>query len=161
MKIDKNPLYTITKKEIQEIASERIERYLTEDEIEEVIYKINVEVVRVMPEAIEEINEFSELCSRDIGKIKATPRYEIYWKNDNAFQNTLVFTYTFTDEEDARAYVDHEYWDAGAEYKIEKVDNENRELIVHHKNPLNGGDGFHMDVHNEPKDTQNAKALNF
>lgn len=161
MKTNENELYIITREEIQEIASERIERDLTEDEIEAVIYKINEEVVRVMQETIDEVSEFSELCARDIGEKKLNPRYEIRWKNENAYQNTFVFTHAFESEEDARAYVAHEYWDACAEYKIEKVDHNVRELIVHHKNQLNGGDGFHMDVHDEPKGTQNAEALNF
>lgn len=161
MKIGEKALYTITEEEIQELAMELVERDLTEDEIEEVVYKINEKVAEIMPEAIEEIREFSELCDRSIKDNTANPRYEIYWKNENAFQNTPVFICAYEDEEDARAYANHQYWDAGAEYKIEKVDKESRELIVHHKNPLNGGDGFHMDVHDEPKSTQNHTDQNF
>jgi hypothetical protein len=156
-----NVLYPVTEVELQEIAEERIERELTEEEIGCIVDIVNEKLMWIVPEAIDEIGEFSELESKGVGNENANPRYEIHWKDENAFQNEFICSNAFIEEEDARLFADRAFPNPCEEYKIEKVKGEVRQIIVHHKNPLMGGDGFHMDVHAEPKSIQNAHDLDF
>jgi hypothetical protein len=154
-------IYPVTKEEVQEIAEERIDRELTEEEVGSVADIVNEKLMWVVPEAIDEVIEFIELENRSTGMENANPRYEVHWKDENVFQRTFEFSCAFSEEEDARSYASKAFQNANAEYKIEKVKDGIIQTIVHHKNPLMGGDGFHMDVHAEPKSIQNAHDLDF
>jgi hypothetical protein len=157
-------MYPITKRMIQDIAEEEICRTLNEDEIFLVLNKISWQIDDLLNEAIEEVNTMSERWERAIPEEEVetvNPRYEIFWKNEIAYHSEFSLICAFTDEDDARYYTQEQYDGCCEEYKIEKVDGTTRQMIVHHKNPLNGGDGFHMDVHDEPKSLQNRHDLGF
>ena len=163
---DDEVVYPITKRMIQEFAEEEIGRELNEDEIFLVLNKACWQFDGILSEAIEEVNTMSELWEKAIPEKeveKVDPRYEVFWKNENAYESEFSLVCAFTDESDARYYTREEYDAPCEEYKIEKVENSERTLIVHHKNafPELGFKSIHMDVHDEPKDAQNRHDYNF
>lgn len=159
-------LYPITKRMIQDLAEEEIDRALNEDEIFLVLNKVSWQIDSLLSEAIEEVNTMSELWENAIPEEdveKVNPRFEVFWKNENAYHSAFSLICAFKDEDDARYYTREQYDAPCEEYKIEKVENNVRSLIVHHKNafPELGFASIHMDVHDEPKDVQNRHELNF
>lgn len=154
-------IYYITKEELQEIAEQEIDRDMTDDEIEELKMKISEEMIWVVQESIQSVADFTDLEQRSIGEEKKDPRYEVYAKNEIAYWYEFSLIVAFEDEEDARYYVRERFVNPAEEYKIEEVKGGIRQTIVHHKNTLNGGDGFHMDIHKEPKTLQNVHDLEF
>lgn len=163
---DDEVMYPITKRMIQDIAEEAIGRALNEDEIFLVLNKVCWQFDGLVSEAIEEVNTMSELWENAIPAkevVKINPRYEVFWKNENAYHSAFSLICAFTDEDDARYYTREQYDAPCEEYKIEKVEGNQRTLLVHHKNafPELGFTSIHMDVHDEPKDVQNQHDLNF
>lgn len=159
-------LYEITENMIQELSQERIERNLSQDEIFEVLNKTCWQFDDLFSEAIDEVDTMTDLWknaipTKDVGK--ANPRYEVYWKNENAYEKEFSLICAFTEEDDARYFTRERYDAPCEEYKVEKVEGNQRTLLVHHKNafPELGFTSIHMDVHDEPKDAQNQHDLNF
>lgn len=134
---------------------------MTDDEIEELKMKISEEMIWIIQESIQNVADFTELEQRSIGEQKVEPRYEVHARNEIAYWYNFTLVTAFEDEEDARYYVRERFSNPAEEYKIEEVKGGTRRIIVHHKNSLNGGDGFHMDVHEEPKSLQNVHDLGF
>lgn len=157
-------LYPITDRMIQGFAQEEIERELSEDEIDEVLSKICFEIDHLLKEAICDVGTMTELWESAIPVEeveKHQNRFEIYARNELAYESEFSLICAYTEEEDARYYTSEHYIYPAEEYKIEEIKDGIRRIIVHHKNALNGGDGFHMDVHEEPKVPQSDHNLEF
>lgn len=157
-------VYPITKRMIQEFAEEEIDRELSDEEIHEVLGKVCCEIDSLLKEAIEEVNVMTELWENaipveEVGK--HLNRFEVHARNELAYESEFSLVCAYTEEDDARYYTSKHFIYPAEEYKIEKIENGVKQIIVHHKNPLDGGDGFHMDVHDEPKDAQNHHDQNF
>ncbi len=122
---DDEVMYPITKRMIQDLAEEEIDRDLNEDEIFLVLNKVSWQINGLLSEAIEEVNTMSELWENAIPAeevAKISPRYEVFWKNENAYHSAFSLICAFTDEDDARYYTREQYDAPCEEYKIEKVD---------------------------------------
>lgn len=163
---DDEVMYPITKRMIQDISEEEIGRALNEDEIFLVLNKVCWQFDGLFSEAIEEVNTMSELWENAIPAeevTKISPRFEVFWKNENAYHSAFSLICAFSDESDARYYTREQYDAPCEEYKIEKVEGNQRTLLVHHKNAFHelGFSSIHMDVHDEPKGAQNTEELSF
>ncbi len=157
-------LYPITKRMVQKFAIEQVGREFNDDEIHGVLGKICWQIDGLLKEAVEEVDTMTKLWEKAIPveSVKQyNSRFEVHAKNELAYESEFSLICAYISENDACEYAREYYIYPAEEYKIEKVEGGVRQIIVHHKNPLNGGDGFHMDVHEEPKSVLNHHDQNF
>lgn len=158
-----NVIYEITEEEIQGIAEEELERSLTEEEVGLFRDILNEKMIWVIQETVDEACEYSDLLDRRINDSSDQTRYDIYARNPNAFMHEFSLICSYVDEADAREYTKRNYRFEADEYKIEKVEKNQRSLILHCRNEdfHSGVKGFRMDVHDEPKSAQKHHDLKF
>ena len=97
----------ISEELIQSYAEEQLERALNAEELEETYYTILEELGMFIRDQIESVIDFQELLKRNEGATTMSVRYDVYWRNPNAYQNDFKKRRSFSNIEDAKTFIHH------------------------------------------------------
>jgi len=114
--------YYIDKEAIQAEAESCLGRSLTEDEIAEVLEAVCDDVWMLIQDKICDVIEFNQLLERNSGAELHFPHFKAYHRNENAYQPEFSQVGCFKTEEDAQAFVHHDFITEFDEWKIFRID---------------------------------------
>lgn len=107
---------------VQQEAENCLERELTAEELDQVFETLYDGWVELVQDKIREVIDFKEMLERNKDASEQFPHFKVYHRNENAYQPEFSQASCFKTEEDARAYVHHDFITEFDEWKIFRVD---------------------------------------
>ena len=121
--------FLIDEELVQGEAENCLDRQLTDDEIEEVFEAIYMEWDWFVQDRINSVIDFNEMLERNKGAESEPIHFEVWYRNENAYQHDFKKLDLFKNEADAKQYAEHDFITEYDEWKIIRVEGETQTVV--------------------------------